>query len=102
MTKHPPSEPALLSLPMFWPIAAASTLFDAEMGAVGRNLKFMAEEAKIAEPSKPKFATASTVRLDLRTLVLRDYSGGEAKGLPTLIDPTKAGHSSVIADYADG
>lgn len=102
MTKHPPLDPAKLALPMFWPIAAAAALFDAEMAVTGRNLKFMAEEAKIAEPAKPKFATANTVRLDLRTLVLRDYSAGEAKGLPTLVDAPYAGHSSVIADYAKG
>lgn len=102
MAKRPLIEPAELALPMFWPIAAASALFDAEMDAALHNLKFMAEEARIARPAKPAFATASTVRLDLRTLNLRDYSGGDAKGVPTLVDPPYAGHSSVIADYAEG
>jgi poly(3-hydroxybutyrate) depolymerase len=87
---------------MFWPIAAASALFGTELDRAADNLKFMAEEAKIAGIAKPQFATPSTVRLDLRTLVLRDYSGGDAEGLPTLVDAPYAGHSSVIADYADG
>jgi poly(3-hydroxybutyrate) depolymerase len=102
MTKPSPIKPAELALPMFWPIAAATALFGAEMDLAGRNLKFMAEEAKISGIAKPQFATPNTVRLNLRTLILRDYSGEEAKGLPTLVDAPYAGHSSVIADYADG
>jgi poly(3-hydroxybutyrate) depolymerase len=102
MTKAPPIAPAALALPMFWPIAAATALFGAEMDLAARNLKFMAEEAKISGTAKPQFATPSTVRLELRTLILRDYSGGDAEGLPTLVDAPYAGHSSVIADYADG
>ncbi|MDB5444889.1 MAG: de-polymerase domain protein [Phenylobacterium sp.] len=102
MTKHVPIDPAELAAPMFWPIAAAQALFDAEFGLAARNLRFLAEEAKLAATPPAPFATANTVRLDLRTLILRDYSGGETAGLPTLIDAPYAGHSAVIADYADG
>lgn len=102
MTELLPTDPERLALPLFWPVAAAATLFGAEMEFATRNLKFIAEEARIAEVAKPEFATPSAVRLDLRTMLLRDYGDGDVKGLPTLVDAPYAGHSAVIADYADG
>jgi len=102
MIQRPPIDPAELALPMFWPIAAAKALFDAELGLAAHNLKFLAEEAKLATVPQPRFATANTVRLELRTLSLRDFSGVDTGGLPTLVDAPYAGHSAVIADYADG
>lgn len=101
MTKRHP-EPGSSVLPMFWPIAAAGALFDAETGLAARNLKFMAEETKLTHIATPRFATPNVARLNLRTMVLRDYTPIDASGLPTLIDPPYAGHSAVIADYADG
>ncbi len=95
-------DPAALSLPLFWPIAAASAMLEAELDATARNLEFLAEEAKIDHIPKPTFATPSTVRLDLRTMVLLDYGEAGARGVPTLVDAPYAGHSAVIADYADG
>jgi poly(3-hydroxybutyrate) depolymerase len=95
-------DPAALALPIFWPIAAASAMFEAELDVTSHNLKFLAEEARITNSAEPEFATASTARLDLRTMVLRDYGVAEGSGLPTLIDTPYAGHSSVIADYAGG
>jgi polyhydroxyalkanoate depolymerase len=102
MTKRLGIDPAKLALPMFWPIAAASALLETEIDVADRNLKFLAEEAKIAEIPQPRFATPNAVRLDLRTMRLRDYSGGGGPALPTLIDAPYAGHSAAIADYADG
>jgi poly(3-hydroxyalkanoate) synthetase len=40
------------------------------------------------------------VRLDLRTMVLREY--GKPGGIPTLIDAPHAGHTAMIADYHKG
>ena len=41
-----------------------------------------------------------TVRLDLRTMALRDY--GKPGGIPTLVDAPHAGHTAMIADYHKG
>ena len=35
-------------------------------------------------------------------MVLRDYGSADASGIPTLIHALYAGHSAMIADYADG
>jgi polyhydroxyalkanoate depolymerase len=78
-------------------MAAALAERGAELST--KNLKFAAEEIKIHE-LRPKPATPNTVRLDLRTMVLRDY--GKPGGLPTLVDAPYAGHTAIIADYSKG
>jgi len=65
-----------------------------------RNLKFVDEEIKIEEELRPALATPNKVRLDMRTMVLRDY--GTPGRLPTLVNAPYAGHTSMIADYHDG
>ncbi|HZZ23321.1 MAG TPA: hypothetical protein VFE60_12430 [Roseiarcus sp.] len=45
-------------------------------------------------------ASPNVVRLDLRTMVLRDY--GHPGGLPTLVNAPFAGHRAMIADYRIG
>jgi hypothetical protein len=40
------------------------------------------------------------MRLDLRTMKLRDYGG--PGGLPTLVDAPYAGHTAMIADHHKG
>jgi hypothetical protein len=40
---------------------------------------------------RPILATPNEVRLDLRTMVLRDY--GKPGGIPTLVDAPHAGHT---------
>ena len=67
---------------------------------LARNLKFVEEEIKIHEESRPTAANPNVVRLDLRTMRLREY--GRAGGIPTVVDAPYAGHSAVIADYAKG
>ncbi len=94
------SEFSLASVPAFWPMAMAASL--AEQGAelYARNLKFVEEEIKIHGDLRPNLATPNTVRLDLRTMLLRDY--GKQDGLPTLVDAPHAGHTAMIADYHKG
>src|SRR6202044_3751715 len=65
-----------------------------------KNLKFVEEEIKIDSQLRPHLATPNKVRLDLRTMVLRDY--GTEGGLPTLVDAPYAGHTAMIADYHKG
>ena len=93
----PPFLP-LVSVPAFWPMTMAMALTKGGMELLARNLKFVEEDIKIHEQLRAKVATPNVVRLDLRTMVLRDY--GRADGVPTLVNAPYAGHSAVIADYA--
>src|SRR6516165_4388575 len=95
-----PAEFALASVPGFWPMAMAAALFEQGAELYARNLKFVAEEIKIHGELRPELATPNRVRLDLRTMALRDY--GEPGGIPTLVDAPHAGHTAMIADYHKG
>ena len=88
------------SVPAFWPMAMAMRMFEDSAELYTKNLKFVEEEIKIYDELRPVLATPNQVRLDLRTMVLRDY--GKPGGIPTLVDAPHAGHTAVIADYHDG
>ena len=103
MSKESPIKPAGLSLPSvpaFWPMAMAMTMLDDGAELYAKNLKFAEEEIKIHDELRPILATSNQARLDLRTMVLRDY--GKPGGIPTLVDAPHAGHTAVIADYHAG
>ena len=103
MSKESPIKPAGLSppsVPAFWPMAMAMTMLEDGAELYAKNLKFAEEEIKIHDELRPILATSNQVRLDLRTMVLRDY--GKPGGIPTLVDAPHAGHTAVIADYHDG
>jgi polyhydroxyalkanoate depolymerase len=87
-------------VPAFWPMAMASALVEQGSELYAKNLKFIEEEIKIHDRLRPKLATPNKVRLDLRTMFLRDY--GTPGGIPTLIDAPYAGHTAMIADYQKG
>ncbi len=96
----------LLSVPAFWPIAMAAQIAEMGQALYARNIRFIEEEIKIQAELRPQLATPNTVRLELRTMTLRDYGqpdhpSGRAP-IPTLVDAPYAGHTSVIADYAKG
>ncbi|WP_438396211.1 alpha/beta fold hydrolase [Caballeronia sp. DA-9] len=100
---HPPrKKTSIPALPFFWPIVAASAMFEAGAALTARNLAFLAEEEKLHSGLQPSFATANRPLLDLRTMVLRDYSSLGAQGLPTIVDAPYAGHRAMIADYQPG
>ncbi len=94
------SEFSLTSVPAFWPMAMAASLMEEGTELFAKNLEFVDEEIKIHDELRPVLATPNTVRLDLRTMKLRDY--GNAGGMPTLVDAPHAGHTAVIADYHKG
>ena len=94
------TNPSWLSVPAFWPMAMAATMFEEGSELNAKNLKFADEEIKIHGELRPVLATPNQVRLDLRTMVLRDY--GKPGGIPTLVDAPHAGHSAMIADYHKG
>jgi polyhydroxyalkanoate depolymerase len=88
------------SVPAFWPMALAASLMKSGTELYVKNLKFVEEEIKIHAELRPNLATANTVRLDLRTMLLRDY--GKPGGIPTLVVAPYAGHTAMIADYQKG
>ncbi len=103
MSKKSPIKPAGLSLPSvpaFWPMAMAMRMLEDSAELYVKNLKFIEEEIKIHDELRPVLATPNQARLDLRTMVLRDY--GQPGGIPTLVDAPHAGHTAVIADYHAG
>jgi poly(3-hydroxyalkanoate) synthetase len=75
-------------------------MFEAGAQLYAKNVKFVEEEIKIHHELRPALATPNQVRLDLRTMTLRDY--GKQGGIPTLVDAPHAGHTAMIADYHDG
>ena len=94
------SELSLMSVPAFWPMAMATAMLEEGTELYAKNLKFVDEEIKIHDDLRPVLATPNQARLDLRTMVLRDY--GEPGGVPTFIDAPHAGHTAIIADYHKG
>ena len=91
-----------IDVPLFWPMLAAEQMVEEGSEVLARNLKFVDEEIKIAHPPRPHPATPNRVALDLRTMVLRDYSTEGTEKTPTLVDAPYAGHSAMIADYHKG
>jgi polyhydroxyalkanoate depolymerase len=88
------------SVPAFWPMAMAMRMLEDSTKLYAKNLNYIEQEIKIHDELRPVLATPNQVRLDLRTMVLRDY--GTPGGIPTLVDAPHAGHTAVIADYHDG
>jgi polyhydroxyalkanoate depolymerase len=90
------------SLPLFWPMAVAYAMGEAELEVFKKNLRFIAEAQKVDLGLAPRFATANAVTLELRTLRLRQYGDAQAGTIPTLVDAPYAGHTATIADYHKG
>ena len=91
---------SLMNVPAFWPMAMATAMLEEGTALYAKNLKFVEEEIKIHGDLRPTLATPNQVRLDLRSMVLRDY--GKPGGIPTLVDAPHAGHTAMIADYHKG
>jgi len=94
------AEPSASAIPAFWPMAMAAALMQTGTQLYARNLKFIEEEIRIRADLRPTLATPNTVRLDLRTMQLRDY--GRPGTIPTLVEAPYAGHTAMIADYCKG
>jgi polyhydroxyalkanoate depolymerase len=102
VAERPPKSPdfAVASVPAFWPMALAASLMQSSAELYVKNLKFVEEEIRINAELRPNLATANTVRLDLRTMSLREY--GKPGAIPTLVIAPYAGHTAMIADYHKG
>ena len=93
------SELTLMSVPAFWPMALAAALVEQGIELYARNLKFVEEEIRIYNELRPRLATPNRVRLDLRTMTLRDY--GTSRGIPTLVDAPGAVREVVEIEAGD-
>jgi len=103
MTKPDSTSHSFAYLPLFFsPMIAAVGMLKAETELSARNLRFWAEDEKIHHEMHPAMATKNQPLLDLRTMILRDYSAEHAAGLPTIVVAPYAGHSAMIADYQPG
>jgi polyhydroxyalkanoate depolymerase len=102
MAKPPVSSSELskISVPAFWPMTMANGLLEQQLDLYAKNLRFIEEEIKIYGELRPTLATAHRTRLDLRTMLLREYGAGQR--VPTLVAAPYAGHTAVIADYHKG
>src|SRR6266478_801448 len=62
------------SVPLFWPLAAAYAMGQAELELFRKNLKFVIEAQKVDHGLKPRFATPNTVLLEVQTLLEAGHS----------------------------
>jgi poly(3-hydroxyalkanoate) synthetase len=58
------------------------------------------QKTKARKKSRACLASSNRVRLDLRTTLVRDY--GAPRGIPTLVEAPRSGHTAMIADYREG
>lgn len=68
------------------------------------HIKFLQHAARNLFPEPLDWATPNRIELNLKTMLLRDFSDPDAPAdaTPVLIDAPYAGHPSTIADYANG
>lgn len=92
------------SVPYFWPLISMMEVGEANMQALDRSLATLREIGRVdLHGGLPGWASPNRIVLELHTLRLRDFSRGDAgDGIPVVINPPYAGHSSMIADYHRG
>ena len=96
------TQPSSLSVPLLWPMLFSTAMIEEGMEVTANNIKFVNEEMKLEHDLKPVLATPNKLRLDLRTMALREYGSPVDGVIPTLVDAPHAGHTSMIADYHKG
>jgi hypothetical protein len=84
-----------LPLPLFWPVAMVAGMEKMKADLALRNLEFVQEEIKLHGGLKAKVASPNVVRLDLRTMALRDY--GRSPIRPSCSGMTRRAASSASA-----
>jgi pimeloyl-ACP methyl ester carboxylesterase len=72
-----PENPSLLSVPAFWPMAMAATMFNEGIEVYAKNLEFVEEEIKIHGEKENRFAKGEFIglgrKLDLRNITCPSY-----------------------------
>jgi len=92
------------SVPWFWPLTAGIELGQIGLQTLHDNLEFVEEAVEINHPPAPEWHSANTVRLDLDTMRLREFTAPDAApdAVPVLVDAPFAGHGATIADFGPG
>ena len=89
-----------VGVPFLWPFSFFIGLEEEGLEVLRDDLKYLKEVEKTqVEKPKPTWATKNKVKLDLKTLKLRDFSQGVRSGLYTFVVPPYAGHTSMIVDF---
>lgn len=94
----------LLAFPAYWPVEWVRQWRRRGLGVYADQLSFFHEAAAISFPPRPEWVTRNTIKLDIDTLRLRDFSDAETgpDQIPVIVDAPYAGHPSTVADFADG
>ena len=103
MSNTPPvksSDFSLMSVPAFWPMAMGAAMLEEGASSMPGTSSSSTKRSRFTTSLRPTLATPNQIRLNLRTMALRDY--GTPKGIPTLVDAPHAGHTAMIADYHQG
>ena len=88
-----------VGVPFLWPFSFFIGLEEEGLEVLRDNLKYLKEVEKTqVEKPKPTWATKNKVKLDLKTLKLRDFSHA-GEGIYTFVVPPYAGHTSMIVDF---
>ena len=88
-----------VGVPFLWPFVFFMGYEEAGLEILKDDLKYLKEVEKTQiEKPMPKWATRNTIKLELNTLKLREFSR-DGTGIYTFIIPPYAGHTSMIVDF---
>ena len=103
-TQTAPPHPLGLPAALFWPLSAAASVSQATAAALDLMVTTLTGKDN-ASPLPPEWATPNTVRLELPSMQLRDFSGETAAHTTepvTLVCAPFAFHRATVADFAPG
>lgn len=88
---------------LFWPMMAAMSASEATSAFVHQMARMTAADVALRpEAPRPEWTTRNRLTLELPTLLLRNFSVGDASGPPTVICAPYALHGATVADFAPG
>ncbi|MEZ5785054.1 MAG: alpha/beta fold hydrolase [Xanthobacteraceae bacterium] len=86
---------------LFWPMMAAMSASEATSAFVHQMARMTAADVAMRpEVPRPEWTTRNRLTLELPTLLLRNFSLGDASGAPTMICAPYALHGATVADFA--
>ena len=108
-----PSTCESMCLPWIWPafalerltatnplLAMGEQFTENSLRASSDFLNFIEEAHKLDYELKPQWASLNTTKLDLKTMLLRNFSEPSGQKIPVIIDAPYAGSSATIADFS--
>jgi len=98
---HSSTTSPLLSLPIFWPFAAAAMVSKTAAQYLDGLAETLSKNRQLQDFTPPQWTTPNRIVLELPTMRLRDFST-RTHGKPTLLCAPYALHGATIADFAQG